>query len=210
MDEQKCLSCRPPLPRRKTNIPAHPVVPSTQSTRYSQLAANLPEPLNELPWQFGAQSRWRSRSYAVVSACADLDQETEECYFERGRIVPDGWCISPERQTLCMLEIVEGNDISKRKADEFVDFAWVLDEIYWQLRIVCFYPRMMNVVIIDPWMPYAEDFNSARKPFSEHDKKFFAGGCWIAGPAYTKKLKADTQRIYERIGMIPDGDEEWV
>ena len=52
------------------------------------------------------------------------------------RFVPDAFHISPETETVTLIEVVDTNPIDAEKADKIADFSFALDDIEWEVVVL--------------------------------------------------------------------------
>jgi hypothetical protein len=143
-------------------------------------------------WRFNGFSNWLRNEVATHRVNTGADEDTDEAQIQQAireekltidvGINPDAYALDDTNKFVYCLEIVESNDIDDLKATKLANCFWHLDEAYWYLVVILFYPRqgrtmlMQKLNVIDGVAgdfegrphPYRDAFTALLEPAQHH------------------------------------------
>lgn len=78
------------------------------------------------------------------------------------RVVPDAYLLDHENSVLIAVEVDTGCFLAPRKWANYLNLAWLLDDIYWELlvRRIDRWGNVNDFPVVDAMLPAAAGFNT--------------------------------------------------
>jgi hypothetical protein len=128
---------------------AHKNDRASKQNYYKSFISGLPEPFNAFDWKFeGFLETLRRLLKCENENADDIDEIDDTFRTSRLVFVPDGFYANVDRRAVVILEIVNSNPITNRKAYGVCTCAWDLDNWYWQLAVLVHYPELSHTVLV--------------------------------------------------------------